>query len=63
MFEDGKLPEPDAEDVKVNIQSKDDEENLSYEEAKEKAETEDKSYINDPIMGDRNSDEDQTDKK
>ena len=63
LFEDGKLPEPDAEDVKVNIQSKDDEENLSYEEAKEKAETEDKSYINDPIMGDRNSDEDQTDKK
>ena len=63
LFEDGKLPEPDAEDVKVNIQSKDDEENLSYEEAKEKAETEDKSYINDPIMGDRNSDEDQTDNK
>ncbi|WP_339230708.1 ATP-dependent zinc metalloprotease FtsH [Oceanobacillus sp. FSL K6-2867] len=61
LFEDGKLPEPDAEDVKVNIQSKDDEENLSYEEAKEKSE--DKSYINDPIMGDRKSDENETDKK
>ncbi|MBP2078512.1 ATP-dependent zinc metalloprotease FtsH [Oceanobacillus polygoni] len=63
LFEDGKLPEPGPEDVKVNIQSKDDEENLSYEEAKEKAETEDKSYINDPIMGEKKSDEDETDKK
>ncbi|GGP11604.1 ATP-dependent zinc metalloprotease FtsH [Oceanobacillus neutriphilus] len=55
LFEDGKLPEPEegSDDVKVSIQSKEDDEEktgLSFEEAKEKAEKKSDSYINDPIM-------------
>lgn len=61
LFEEGKLPDPE-EDVKVNIQSKDDkEEPLSYEEAKEEVKEEDeekKSYIKDPIMNDEKQDGD-----
>ena len=70
LFEDGKLPEPKKdEDVKVTIHSKDDDAvGASFEEAKEKAEKKeseekserdennsDKSYIDDPIMGDDDS--------
>ncbi|MFC4024104.1 ATP-dependent zinc metalloprotease FtsH [Oceanobacillus longus] len=71
LFDEGKLPdpvEPVKDDVKVNIHSKDEEEALSYEEAKEKAEveaeaeTDNKNYINDPIMNDKNSDADSEDK-
>ncbi len=55
LFEDGKLPEPEegSDDLKVSIQSKEDDEEkrgLSFEEAKEKAEKKSDSYINDPIM-------------
>lgn len=55
LFEDGKLPEPEegSDDVKVSIQSKEDDEEktgLSFEEAKEKVEKKSDSYINDPIM-------------
>ncbi|MFD1172842.1 ATP-dependent zinc metalloprotease FtsH [Oceanobacillus picturae] len=58
LFEDGTLPEPEdygteSKDVKVNIQSKD-EEPESYTEAKEEAERKEEKdrYINDPIMQD-----------
>ncbi|RLL41668.1 ATP-dependent metallopeptidase FtsH/Yme1/Tma family protein [Oceanobacillus piezotolerans] len=59
LFEDGKLPESDLskDDVKVNIQTKEDE-GTSFEEAKEAADEnkkEEKSYINDPIMKDKDS--------
>src|SRR5690606_5058641 len=39
LFEEGKLPDPEPkkEDVKVNIQSKEEQVGMSYEEAKEKA--------------------------
>ncbi|MGJ9460210.1 ATP-dependent zinc metalloprotease FtsH [Oceanobacillus sp. CF4.6] len=71
LFDEGKLPnpvEPAKDDVKVNIHSKDEEEALSYDEAKEKAEveaeaeTDNKNYIEDPIMNDKNSDADSEDK-
>jgi len=57
LFDEGKLPE-EPSDVKVTINSKDDEEieTLSYDEAKEKAKSEGKSYIDDPIMNDKDSD-------
>ncbi|MCT1901831.1 ATP-dependent zinc metalloprotease FtsH [Oceanobacillus sojae] len=73
LFEDGKLPEPEegSDDVKVSIQSKEDDEEktgLSFEEAKEKVEKKSDSYINDPIMNNgyeedetRNSDENSED--
>ncbi|WP_249872197.1 ATP-dependent zinc metalloprotease FtsH [Oceanobacillus saliphilus] len=69
LFEDGKLPDPvvdatntNSEDVKVNINSKEEEtESLSYEEAKEKTESENKKYINDPIMNDKDSEADKKD--
>ncbi|MFD1849244.1 ATP-dependent zinc metalloprotease FtsH [Oceanobacillus bengalensis] len=65
LFEEGKLPEPDVteKDVKVNIQSKEEEEvNTSFEEAKESKEEEEKNYIDDPIMGDKNSSDDEKNK-
>ncbi|WP_087974051.1 ATP-dependent zinc metalloprotease FtsH [Oceanobacillus rekensis] len=66
LFEEGKLPEPvKPEDVKVTIQSKDDEEAefVSYEEAKEKTEAKkDNSYIDDPIMDDKDSESNSEDK-
>lgn len=58
LFEDGVMPEPEEDDtnVKVNINSKDEEVDPdSYEEAKQKEEkdkSDDKSYIDDPIMSD-----------
>ena len=71
LFEEGKLPDPvEPDDVKVTIQSKDDEETafVSYEEAKEKAEAaksdakQDNRYIDDPIMNDKDSNSDSEDK-
>ncbi|PAV28580.1 cell division protein FtsH [Virgibacillus profundi] len=58
LFEDGVMPEPEEDDtnVKVNIQSKDEEADPdSYKEAKEKEEkesAEERNYIDDPIMSD-----------
>ncbi|MFD2628036.1 ATP-dependent zinc metalloprotease FtsH [Oceanobacillus kapialis] len=74
LFEDGTLPEPEDygtesdSDVKVNIQSKDDEPE-SFEEAKEAERKEKDHYIDDPIMqdnkpasGDDDDDEDKNKK-
>ncbi|WP_042220759.1 ATP-dependent zinc metalloprotease FtsH [Oceanobacillus manasiensis] len=72
LFEDGTLPEPEdygteSKDVKVNIQSKEDEPE-SFEEAKEEEETKrtEDRYINDPIMQDNkpaSGDDDEKDNK
>ncbi|MFD1068173.1 ATP-dependent zinc metalloprotease FtsH [Oceanobacillus locisalsi] len=63
LFENGTLPEPeeDSDDVKVSIHSQedDDKKGLSFEEAKEKAESKSNAYIDDSIMN-SDSDENET---
>ncbi|QGS67779.1 ATP-dependent zinc metalloprotease FtsH [Oceanobacillus sp. 143] len=68
LWDEGKLPEPVVaeEDVKVNIQSKDETAGKSYEEAKtevSKEDPSDKKYINDPIMNDKQSPSNEDDQK